>query len=47
MGQALLQLPRSAAEFLAWDETQTIKHEFLAGEIIAMVDATKAHILLT
>jgi Uma2 family endonuclease len=47
MGQALLQLPMTAAEFLAWDETQTVKHEFLAGDIIAMVGATKAHILVT
>jgi Uma2 family endonuclease len=47
MGHALLQLPMTAAEFLAWDETQTVKHEFLAGEIIGMVGATKAHVLLT
>jgi Uma2 family endonuclease len=44
MGQALLQLPMTAAEFLAWEQTQTTKHEFLAGEIFAMVGATKAHI---
>jgi Uma2 family endonuclease len=47
MGQAPLQLPMSAAESLAWDETQVIKHEFLAGEVLAMVGATKAHAALT
>jgi Uma2 family endonuclease len=47
MGQALLQLPMTAAEFLVWDETQTVKHEFLAGEVFAMVGATKTHGALT
>jgi Uma2 family endonuclease len=47
MGQALLQLPMSAAEYLAWEETQVAKHEFLAGEIFAMVGATKTHAALT
>jgi Putative restriction endonuclease len=37
----------TAAEFLAWDETQTVKHEFLAGEIYAMVGAAKTHGALT
>ena len=44
MGQAVLQLPMSAAEFLAWDETQTIKHEFLSGEVFAMTGAADAHV---
>jgi Putative restriction endonuclease len=47
MVQARRQLPMTAAGFLAWDETQTVKHEFLAGEIYAMVGAAKTHGALT
>jgi Uma2 family endonuclease len=47
MGNAALNLPMSEAEFLAWDATQTIKHEFVRGEVFAMTGATKAHIRLT
>ncbi|MEO6409552.1 MAG: Uma2 family endonuclease [Burkholderiaceae bacterium] len=36
MGQALVQLPMTAEEFLAWDKTQTLRHEFMRGEIFAM-----------
>ena len=36
MGQALLQLPMTTEEFLAWDATQTLRHEFMRGEIFAM-----------
>jgi Uma2 family endonuclease len=36
----------TAAEFLAWDATQTVKHEFLAGEVYAMVGAAKTHMTL-
>jgi Uma2 family endonuclease len=47
MGHAELKLPMTAAEFLAWDASQTIKHEFVRGEVFAMTGATKAHIRLT
>ncbi len=43
MGHALLQLPMTAAEFLAWDDTQTVKHEFLAGDVFAMAGAGRDH----
>ena len=33
MGQAALNLPLSAADFLAWDATQTTRHEFVRGEV--------------
>ena len=33
MGQAALQLPMSAEDFLVWDATQTVKHEYLRGEV--------------
>ena len=36
VGYALHQQRMSAAEFLAWDATQTVKHEFVAGEVFAM-----------
>lgn len=36
VGYALEKRRMSAAEFLAWDEGQTIKHEFVRGEVFAM-----------
>lgn len=36
MGFALKQRRMTAAEFLAWDATQTVKHEFVGGEVFAM-----------
>ena len=36
VGYALKQQRMTAAEFLAWDATQTIKHEFVGGEVYAM-----------
>jgi Uma2 family endonuclease len=36
VGYALRKPLMTAAEFLAWDETQTIKHEFIRGEVFAM-----------
>ena len=46
MGHAALNLPMTAEAFLAWDETQTVKHEFLRGEVFAMAGAGKAHMSL-
>lgn len=36
MGYALESRPMTADEFLAWEETQTLKHEFVRGEVFAM-----------
>jgi Uma2 family endonuclease len=36
VGYALQLQPMTAAEFLAWDATQTIKREFVRGEVFAM-----------
>jgi Uma2 family endonuclease len=47
MGHAAVQLPMSADEFLAWDTTQTIKHEFVRGEVFAMAGAHEAHVTAT
>jgi len=47
MGHAAVQLPMTAEEFLAWDATQTIKHEFVRGEVFAMAGAHEAHVTVT
>lgn len=36
VGYALKQQRMTAAEFLAWDAGQTVKHEFVGGEVFAM-----------
>ena len=36
VGYALENRLLTAQEFLAWDETQTIRHEFVRGEVFAM-----------
>lgn len=33
----------SAADFLVWDQSQTIRHEFVRGEVFAMAGAEQAH----
>ena len=34
----------SAQDFLAWDATQTVRHEFVGGEVFAMAGAGEAHV---
>ena len=36
VGYALEQQPMTADAFLAWDQTQTVRHEFVRGEVFAM-----------
>ena len=36
MGQAAVDMRMSAEEFLVWDQTQTVKHEFVRGDVFAM-----------
>ena len=36
VGYAVKKQPMTAAEFLVWDAGQTIKHEFVQGEVFAM-----------
>ena len=43
MGHAAVDFRMSAPEFLAWDGTQTIKHEFVAGEVYAMTGVSDRH----
>jgi Uma2 family endonuclease len=47
MGQAALNRPMTAAEFLAWDATQTVRHEFVDGEVYAMVGNHESPIAVT
>lgn len=44
MGNAATQLRMSVQEFLAWDETQSVRHEFVDGEVFAMAGAGEAHV---
>jgi Uma2 family endonuclease len=47
VGYAELQMPMSAADFLAWDATQSVKREFVRGEVFAMAGASEAHVTLS
>lgn len=44
MGVAAEKLSMSAQDFLTWDATQTVRHEFVAGEVFAMAGAGEAHV---
>lgn len=44
---ALAQDAFSPDDFLAWEAEQTEKHEYLAGEVFAMVGATDAHVTIS
>ena len=43
VGYALKRQPMTAAEFLAWDATQTVKREFVRGEVFAMAGGEDRH----
>lgn len=47
MGNALAHKGMTADEFLAWDEHQTLRHEFVRGELFAMAGAGEPHIVIT
>lgn len=47
MPQALTKAAFTADDYLAWEERSPGKHEYLAGEIFAMVGATDAHVTIT
>jgi Uma2 family endonuclease len=44
MGHAAIQPRRSAADFLAWDAQQSLKHEFVRGAVFAMAGADERHV---
>jgi len=37
----------SAEDYLAWEETQAEKHEFVAGEVFAMTGARQDHVIVS
>ncbi len=45
--QTAEQLRFSAADFLAWEETQAEKHEFVSGEVFAMTGARQDHVVVS
>ncbi|MBD9360050.1 Uma2 family endonuclease [Methylomonas fluvii] len=45
--QTAERLHFSATDFLAWEETQTEKHEFVAGEVFAMTGARQDHVVVS
>jgi Uma2 family endonuclease len=47
MGSAAIHLPMTAEQFLAWDEEQPERWEFVAGEVFAMTGATDRHVTIT
>lgn len=44
MGSALRKPRLSADEYLAWEQTQPERHEFLRGEVFAMAGAGDTHV---
>ena len=46
MGQAAAVSPFTAEAYLAWDATQTTRHEYIGGEVFAMAGAGDAHVTL-
>lgn len=47
MGLALEKPFMSVADFLAWEEGQPDKHEFVHGEVFAMVGARRTHVIVS
>jgi Uma2 family endonuclease len=45
--QTAEQLRFSVVDFLAWEESQTEKHEFVAGEVFAMTGARQDHVVVS
>lgn len=47
MGHAAVEIRLTAEQFLAWDATQSLRHEFVAGEVFAMAGAEDRHVTVT
>lgn len=47
MGLPQAQTRLRREEFLAWENRQADKHEFVAGEVFAMVGARRSHVTVT
>ena len=44
MGNAAEKVSMTSAEFLAWDATQTVRHEFVGGGVYSMAGAEERHV---
>lgn len=44
MGNAAEKLTLGGADFLAWEATQTLRHELVGGEVFAMAGAGEVHV---
>ena len=47
MNTPALEIGFSADDYLAWEECQEEKHEYVAGEVFAMVGARHEHVVVT
>lgn len=47
MGLPQTQATLTRAEFVTWENQQPNKHEFVAGEVFAMVGARRTHVTIT
>ena len=47
MGNAAAEIRLTVDQFLAWDATQSLRHEFVAGEIFAMAGAEDRHVTVS
>jgi Uma2 family endonuclease len=47
MNTPALEIGFSAGDYLAWEECQEEKHEYVAGEVFAMVGARREHVVVT
>ncbi len=47
MGYAAEITSMTAAEFLAWDATQTVRHEFVGGGVYSMAAAEERHVTVS
>jgi Uma2 family endonuclease len=46
MGEALQKDVFTPRDYLAWEAEQATKHEYLAGEVLAMVGARREHVVV-
>ena len=47
MGYAAPKTPMTHQEFLAWDARETLRHEFVRGNVFAMAGAEERHVMVT
>lgn len=47
VGHASANLPMTAHDFLAWDSHESLRHEFVRGDVFAMAGADERHVTVT